>query len=45
MASKQARSIRNNKDKPNRSNMRKKLARIKKNLEILDRPLKEVRDE
>ncbi len=44
MASKQARSIRNNKDKPNKSNVKKRLARIKKNLEILDKPLKEEKD-
>lgn len=46
MASKQTKSIRNNKDHPNKANMRKRLARIEKNLEILNKPLKEeVQDE
>lgn len=45
MASKQTRSIRNNKDKPNKANMKKKQARINKNREILDKPFEEVQDD
>ncbi len=42
MASKQVRSIRNKKDRPNKANLKKRQDRIKRNLEILDKPFKEV---